>query len=191
LYDLLEHQIIPAFYERNENGIPTRWVAHVRQSMARLTPQFSANRAVREYLEKYYLPAAKTYRAREANKGALADKIVDWQRVLREHWQSIAFGPVEVNSDSAGHEFTAEVCFHEALLHSITVELYADAATGGQPEQIQMQRRMRLKRAQNGYIFSARVSSDRPASDYTPRVIPWHPDANVPLETSEILWRHG
>ena len=59
LYALLEQEVIPAFYTRNATGIPTAWVARMRESMARLTPHFSANRAVREYTEQYYLPALR------------------------------------------------------------------------------------------------------------------------------------
>ena len=58
LYDLLEHQVVPEFYSRGPEGVPTAWVARMRASMARLTPQFSASRTVREYTTKYYLPAA-------------------------------------------------------------------------------------------------------------------------------------
>ena len=68
LYSLLEREVVPEFYYRDQNGIPSRWVARVRASMARLTPQFSASRAVREYTENYYLPAAKTYCERAADK---------------------------------------------------------------------------------------------------------------------------
>ena len=57
LYDLLEREVIPEFYARDQNGIPTAWVARMRESMARLTPRFSADRAVREYTEQHYLPA--------------------------------------------------------------------------------------------------------------------------------------
>ncbi len=74
LYDLLEHQVIPEFYARNGDGIPTAWVARMRKSMATLTPQFSADRAVREYTEQHYLPAAKAYRERAANQGALGPR---------------------------------------------------------------------------------------------------------------------
>ena len=62
LYDLLEREIIPEFYTRDENGIPKAWVARMRESMARLTPRFSASRTVREYSEQHYLPAAAAYR---------------------------------------------------------------------------------------------------------------------------------
>ena len=70
LYDRLEREVIPEFYTRDEDGIPTAWVARMRESMARLTPRFSADRAVREYTEQHYLPAATAFRSRVANKGA-------------------------------------------------------------------------------------------------------------------------
>ena len=70
LYERLEQEVIPEFYTRNEKGIPTAWVKRMRESMARLTPQFSANRAVCEYTEQHYLPAAIACQSRVANKGA-------------------------------------------------------------------------------------------------------------------------
>ena len=77
LYDLLEREVIPEFYTRDEQGIPTAWVARMRESMARLTPRFSTNRAVREYTEQYYLPAAAAYRERAADKGAIGVELVE------------------------------------------------------------------------------------------------------------------
>jgi len=56
--------------ERDERGIPLRWVARMRESMAQLTRRFSADRVVRDYTEQHYLPAAAGYRARAAGKGA-------------------------------------------------------------------------------------------------------------------------
>ncbi len=73
LYDLLEHQVIPEFYTRDKEGIPTSWVARMRGSMACLTARFSANRSVREYTEQHYLPAAIAYRKRAEKKGPWAD----------------------------------------------------------------------------------------------------------------------
>lgn len=61
LYDLLEREVIPEFYSRDENGTPTAWVNRIRKSMSRLTLHFSANRTVREYAEQHYLPAAKVF----------------------------------------------------------------------------------------------------------------------------------
>jgi len=68
LYDLLEREVIPEFYRRDEHGVPSGWVKRIRESMARLTPGFSTNRVVREYTEQHYLPAAAAYRERAADK---------------------------------------------------------------------------------------------------------------------------
>src|SRR5690606_35646275 len=62
LYDLLENEIIPEFYDRNEEGIPELWISRVRESMTRLTPQYSSNRSLREYTEDFYIPGAKNYK---------------------------------------------------------------------------------------------------------------------------------
>ena len=67
LYDLLETEIIPEFYSREDTGIPVSWVERIRESMAKLTPHFSANRVVREYTEQHYLPAALAYQKRADN----------------------------------------------------------------------------------------------------------------------------
>ena len=95
--------MIPEFYTRDANGIPTAWVKRMRESMARLTPRFSANRTVREYTEEHYLPAAAAYRERAANKGAIGRQIVDWQHAVDRGWGSLRFGElrVENNADAA------------------------------------------------------------------------------------------
>src|ERR1019366_1863527 len=71
LYGLLEREVIPEFYTRNEKGIPAGWVAKMRESMARLTPAFSTNRVVRQYTEEHYLVAAANYSVRAASHGRL------------------------------------------------------------------------------------------------------------------------
>ena len=63
IYDLLEREVVPEFYTRNQDGIPTAWVRRMRESLARLTPRFSADRTVREYTEQHYLPSAAAYRS--------------------------------------------------------------------------------------------------------------------------------
>jgi starch phosphorylase len=94
LYDLLEREVIPEFHARNEQGIPTAWVARMRESMARLTTQFFANRAVREYTEQHYIPAAAAYRERAADKGAVGAQVVNWQHTLEQNWATLRFGEV-------------------------------------------------------------------------------------------------
>ncbi|MDE2367089.1 MAG: alpha-glucan family phosphorylase, partial [Betaproteobacteria bacterium] len=92
LYDLLEREVIPEFYARDQQGIPVAWVTRMRKSMAQLAPRFSTNRVVREYTERHYLPAAAAYHERSASKGAAGAQIADWQRALEQKWPALRFG---------------------------------------------------------------------------------------------------
>ncbi len=188
LYALLEKEVIPEFYTRDQNGISAAWVARIRNSMARLTPRFSSNRAVREYTERYYLPAATAFRKRAADKGALGAHVVNWQRALEQHWSDLRFGEVKVSNGKGKHLFEVQVYFGGLDPRAVRVELYANGANGNEPVQQEMTRGRRLAGA-NGYVYAASVSAGRPASDFTARIRPWHAAASVPLEAAQILWQ--
>jgi starch phosphorylase len=189
LYERLEHEVIPEFYARNEKGIPTSWVARIRESMAVLTPKFAANRTVCEYTEKHYLPAASEYRARSADKGAAAQVEVEWSAALGPKWPSLRFGAVTVKAGVEKNIIAAEVFLGSVSPDSIRVELYADGLNGGSAERLEMQPEGHPANAEQVSTYSAAVSSARPATDYTARVIPHLAGLAVPLEANEILWQ--
>ncbi len=189
LYQLLEEKVIPDFYARDEQGIPTSWVTRMRESMACLTPHFSANRAVREYTEQHYLPAAAAYLDRVADKGALGRQIVDWQHTLQEKWATLRFGEVKVRTNADEHLFEAEVYLDELDPQAVLVELYANGVMDGAPVRQEMKRLRPLTGSSGGYVYGAAVSADRPPTDYTPRVIPHCAGVAVPLEAGHILWQ--
>jgi starch phosphorylase len=188
LYDLLESEVIPEFYSRNEQGIPAVWVRRMRESMAQLTTRFSANRAVREYTEQHYIPAAAAYHMRAADKGAVSAQIVNWQHNLEKKWDTLRFGEVKAVSEGGKHVFQVEVFLGGLDPKSVRVELYADGVNGGESEQQEMMRGEPLIEA-NAYTYSAQVPAIRPATDYTARVIPQHDGVAVPLELARILWQ--
>jgi starch phosphorylase len=189
LYDLLEREVIPEFYSRDEQGIPRAWVARMRESMARLTPRFSTNRAVREYTEQHYLPAASAYRERAADKGAVGAHVVDWQHALEQKWAALRFGEVKVDTDAEQHVFEAQVYLDELAPELVRVELYADGADGALPERVEMKRVRQLVGATNGFAYRAEVPSARSATDYTARLIPNRDGVAIPLEHARILWQ--
>ena len=189
LYDLLEQQVIPEFFARNEQGIPTAWVARMRESMARLAPQFSANRTVREYAEQRYVPAAKAYKARALENGALGRRILDWKHSLEEKWLRLHFGEVTVQTNAEQHIFEVQLYLEDLDPDAIQVELYAEGINGGDPVRQEMKRARPLVGAVGGYGYAASVPAARPASNYTARVIPHFDGVAVPLETAQILWQ--
>ena len=189
LYDLLEREVIPEFHSRNESGIPTAWVQRMRESMARLTPRFSANRTVREYTEQHYLPAAAAYRERAANQGAMGKQVVDWQHRLHQKWATLRFGEVKVETRDEQHVFEVQVRLNDLDPKAVRVELYADGVVGSAPERQEMTRVRQLAGVTGGYVYRAAVSAIRPPADYTARVIPHCEGLAVPLEDAHILWQ--
>jgi len=188
LYGLLEREVIPEFYTRNEQGIPTAWVARMRESMARLTPQFSANRTEREYTEQHYIPAASAYRQRVADRGAMGVQLVNWQRAMEQHWSNLRFGEMKVATDGQKHVFEVQVYLQGLDPNSVRVELYADGVNGGEPVRQELMHKQEPAGA-NVAIYNAQVSATRPATDYTARVIPQHGGVAIPLEAAQILWQ--
>ncbi len=189
LYDLLERQVVPEFYTRDASGIPTAWVKRMRESMARLTPQFSANRTVREYTEEHYLPAAVAYKDRAANQGTVGRQIVNWRRSLEQKWAALHFGETTVGPDGDHHRFEIQVYLDDLDPNSVRVELYADGAGDGAPERQELKRTGPLAGAPGTYVFAGAVPAVRPATDYTARVLPHCDGVSVPLEESRILWQ--
>ncbi len=189
LYSLLEQKVIPEFYLRDESGIPTGWVARVRESMARLTPQFSANRAVQEYTEQYYIPAAAAYRGRTVNKGAEGLELVRWKHSLEDNWANLRFGEVTVDTRAEYHIFVVQVYLNGVPADAVRVELYADGLNGGKPVRQELKRGQRLVGAENGYVYNGTVPATRPPADYTARVIPFRAGVALPLEVAQILWQ--
>ncbi len=187
LYTLLEQQVVPEFYDRNQGCIPVKWVARIRESMARLTPAYSASRTVREYTGNHYVPAAAGYSARADRKGALGAEIVQWQQKLAAAWGSIAFGPFKVEWSDRAHRFEAVVHFGSMDPGAVRVELYADGQSGAAPVCIPMERRGEI--SGGGVIYGADVEGSRNPGDFTARVVPYHPAASTPLEAPQILWQ--
>jgi starch phosphorylase len=189
LYDLLEREVIPEFYTRDEQGIPIAWVARMRESMARLTPRFSTNRAVAEYTQQHYLPAASAYLDRAVDKGEIGLAIVNWHHALEQKWTALRFGEVKVESAAEQHVFQAQVYLDDLDPEAVQVELYADGVDGSTPERVMMERVRQMVGAMKGYVYRAAVPAARPATDYSARLIPHHDRVTVPLEDAHVLWQ--
>jgi starch phosphorylase len=189
LYNLLEREVIPEFYTRDQNGIPTSWVARMRESMARLTPRFSADRAVREYTEQHYLPAATAYRERAENNGAVGRQIVDWQHALEGKWDSLRIGDLRVSTNAGHHMFEVEIFLNDLDPKAVRVELYADGINGGDPVRQEMKCEQPMPDTSRGIIYRATIPAARPTRDYTVRVLPQCEGVAIPLEYSQILWQ--
>ncbi len=188
LYRILEQEVVPAFYNRNKDGIPEQWIEKMRNSMAILTPKFSANRAVREYTEMYYLPASANYLKRSAEEANVAKRIVGTKHDLRNKWDGIRFGEASIDYVEGGFQYNISVTLNAIDPNIILIQLYANGSNNGMPEIINMGGETEQK--EELLRYHAHVTTNRPASDYTVRIIPNYENVSIPLEDNLIRWQH-
>ncbi|MFE2675495.1 alpha-glucan family phosphorylase [Streptomyces hygroscopicus] len=92
LYDLLERRVAPCFYDRGPEGLPGRWIGMVRRTLTTLGPRVLADRMVREYVDRLYVPAARSHRALDPSAAA---GLATWKARLRAAWPGVAVDHVE------------------------------------------------------------------------------------------------
>ncbi len=116
LYDLLEKNIIPLFYDRDSHDVPVKWIAKMKACITKLAPQFNTNRMVQQYTEKLYLPALDKTRSLAANKLDGAIQQASQVARLRDNWSALKV--VEVAADTA-----EPLGVRQSLEVSVTVHL--------------------------------------------------------------------
>ncbi len=188
LYSVLEKEVVPSFYERDDRGIPHAWISRMRASMTELTPKYSTNRMLREYVEKLYLPALQKYLNRIDEKGQNINQLHNWREDIEKYWPQLLFGKLEILSRPGSHDFQVPVHLGKLNPDFVSVQVYADPETDQGPEIHPMIRGERVAGTENDYIFHVHITTNRPASHYNPRIIPKSEDVAIPLEANQILW---
>ncbi len=196
LYDLLEKQIIPSFYQRGVDNIPREWITRMKNCMRKLAPVFNTNRMVREYSEKFYIPALdRGERLAENNLGRAAN-LAHVKDNLRSKWGGIKI--VGVHTTGNGHYKVGENVQVEALIdlpdvkpEDVTVQLYCGptSAAGAidNPQALVMEYAKQL--APNRHVFTGRIECRTSGRQgFAIRVLPGNADLATPFEPGLILW---
>jgi starch phosphorylase len=192
LYDLLEREVVPQFYARDAAGIPVAWIARMRESMATLTPQFSSSRAVREYTDRFYLPAAQEWLRRSGDsgqgQGEGGRQVLKWRQRLDAAWAQLRFENLNVVNKAGEFEFNAQLQLAGLAPTDVAVQLYANGVDGAGPQVYDMT--LQGPAATGGSsTYRVTVPANRPAGDYTARVVARLAGAAVPQEANHILWQ--
>lgn len=129
LYELLEKEIIPSFYERGADGLPRRWIARMKSSMRTIPAMFNTNRMVREYTERMYLPSAAEFREMSKDDFAASRRLAAWRIRLRERWHDLRIESVSAELPReivVGQRLpvTADIFLGSISPQDVAVELY-------------------------------------------------------------------
>ncbi|MDO9396073.1 MAG: alpha-glucan family phosphorylase [Herbiconiux sp.] len=207
LYDLLENQVATRFYDRDGDGVPKHWLRSIRHTLATLSPELSAERMVREYVQRLYIPAAAAERVMTADDHSAARALAEWKGRVRADWPGVSVLHVESggldDTPQVGdvlhvraavqlggltpHDVAVEVVYGHALhgddlSDAATVELAAphssaDTAAASGPE--------------GQLVYSGSVELARSGSfGYTVRIVPKHPELASPAELGLIAVAH-
>lgn len=128
LYRILESEIIPGYYKRDKSGLPKEWIGFIKKSMSEVAPEFTTNRMMGDYLNKYYLELEK--RAREFSKGQYnaARDLARWKKRIRQQWKQIEVQSVILpgegkNEYLSGKEYTGKIVINLKDIDAKDVEL--------------------------------------------------------------------
>jgi len=129
LYNLLEEEIAPLFYQRGPDGIPRGWVKKMRAGLQRLVPTFSSHRMVQEYVNRYYLPCSERFNTLCHDDFAGAKDLASWRRKLMTGWQEISVEGVSSGESlemPSGKELevVARIVLGSLTPEDVTVEAY-------------------------------------------------------------------
>jgi glycogen phosphorylase len=195
LYNLLERDVAPLFYERDHEDLPRRWITKMKASMKRLCPVFNTNRMVMEYAERFYVPAARRYLDLAAEGGARLGPILEWRKLIRTAGSHVTITRVQSANGSqirAGEKMRvmARIALGEippayvrvqivfgsvngdgALVHSSSIDMTPAGMTDTEHEYTG-----ELECRESGSL------------GFSIRVVPYHPDVRVPFEHPWLVW---
>ncbi|MCS6802878.1 MAG: alpha-glucan family phosphorylase [Chloroflexota bacterium] len=195
LYDLLEHEIVPTFYDR-VRGVPRRWVQLMKNAIAELSPFFNTDRMIEQYLEAAYLPSAHRALRLDADGQRRARELAAWKRSLTERWSDIWIDRVEANDlteSMVGSTLPvrARVFLGRVQPEEVAVEAFYGPVDGRR--QVTEGRTVRLqpveRDGQGGYLFAGEIPLETTGMlGYGVRVVPHHPDLHDPYEMRLVRW---
>jgi starch phosphorylase len=130
LYDILEKDIVPIFYDRGPDGIPRRWVSMMKASMHKLSPMFNTHRMVSEYWDRFYVPAAERRAQLLENQSEELKKLAKWREKVMYNWTNVAIKSIrmpEISDLAVGQVYTveADIFIGELAPEDVMVEAYA------------------------------------------------------------------
>lgn len=193
LYQLLEQEIVPTFYSRGENGIPSAWVEMMKASMAQLAPVYSTSRMVREYTSRFYVPCSERHLKLRADNCEGSKQAIAWRAKVRQHWPEVSFEDVTdttAASNLVGSEFevTARVRLGGLSGSDVRVQALVGKATASREltdiEVFDME-----EREAGTYVLRSQCEFVGQMG-YCLRIVPHHELVSIAHELPLVVWQN-
>jgi starch phosphorylase len=192
LYELLGSQVSPLFYDRDTDGVPVRWLAMVRHTLASLGPKVQASRMVREYVEHYYLPAASSAAAVRGESYAGARDLAAYRAKAAAAWPFVRVTGGELTVQGAvppviGSTVSVTASVHLAGLEPADVDVQAVLGRVDDSDELRDVVTASMTAAQDGQYIAELRLPHAGALGYTVRVLPKHDLLASPAELGRVV----
>ncbi len=196
LYDHLEKDVVPLFYERGPDGLPRGWIAKMKNSMGYIAPIFNTHRMVLEYFDRLYLPEALRYARLSADECRAAKELAAWLDRMRRHWGEIRILSVESDLQDglpvgADAHISARISLGALRPEEVAVQTYHGPVTpqGDITDYQAIPMSVEGSDGQGVHTFKGVLRCTRSGlHGYTVRVLPYHPDLGDPHVPGLVLW---
>ena len=184
LYNILEKEVIPRFYDRGSDGLPRSWIRLMKNSMRELTWRFSTSRMVADYAKKFYLPSDKRMQSLMADDMKRAKALADWKEGIADRWSEVAVGKVDVARENellvgTDLQVQCQVTLGSIDPADVLVELYygVAGAEGSIQDAQTVAMEWRDKVSGDSHVFTGEIPCCHSGlCGFSVRVIPFHPD---------------
>ncbi|HLJ53827.1 MAG TPA: alpha-glucan family phosphorylase [Chthonomonadaceae bacterium] len=206
LYELLEKEVVPLFYDRNTEDLPRAWVRRIKSSMKKLCPLYNTHRMVAQYAESFYFPNAARYHRLSKDDLALAQDLVTWKRRMGDGWHDVRVERVTTDDPEAAANpdgvvaaplsigdslaVTAYVRLGAITPDDVTVELMHGVLDSNRQVTNATAKPLKwIAKEGDLHRYEGELPCDRSGlQGFATRVRPTHADAVLPQELSLIAW---
>ncbi len=196
IYDLLEEEIVPSFYNRSSDGLPRNWLKLMKRSLASICPVFNTNRMVQQYLEVCYAASAERFTKLSRDNLGKAATLAKWRRALARDWGRIRVDNVEAKGADPMQvggqlEVQANVNLGNLSPDDVQVQLFHGVVDnqGDIPLPSTVPMSHNSTRQGNTWIFKGTIPCRSSGQHgYAVRVLPYHPDLANPFEPGLVCW---
>jgi starch phosphorylase len=196
LYDLLEQEIVPLFYNRTADGLPRGWINYMKNSIKSCCPVFNTHRQVEEYTRRCYAPSAERYAQLIADNLKSAAELSLWRRRLLREWTQVRVENVEADGKDAmrvGAEFEVKARISLGGLNpdDVEVQLFHGIIdnAGEIPQPATAPMATNGDKAGAAWLFKGKIRCQNSGHyGYTVRVLPHHANLGNPFEPGLVCW---
>ena len=196
LYDILEKEVVPIFYDRGRDGLPREWIQRMKTAIRTICPVFNTNRMVQEYADRFYIPCSQRSGLLQHEHRRRSQSLAEWKEKVRGVWNKVGFvnvetGPTEDLPYGTMLSIAAELFLDGLTNEDVVVEAYygdldsKGNLVNGQAVPMRYQKQVR----DNIYRFEGAIACEKTGQQgCAVRVVPHHPDLHHKHETALIAW---